>query len=129
MKLMMKIDVNFGPGFRRGKKVTYFNSRNPIDKPEKVKKKTTNNLCGLNLNNLSSVPFPQFETPDPSVIQGSASSSSGSCALTAENAGMGGLIVIGDIHGSLNSLRSALEVGILDIFFFFMYFFFTILCS
>jgi hypothetical protein len=111
MKLMMKIDINFGPGFRRGKKVTYFNSRDAANESEKTKKKA-NNLRGLDLNNVSSIPLPPFEMPDPSVTQGSASSSSGSSALTAESSGMNGLIVVGDIHGSLNSLKSALEVGI-----------------
>jgi hypothetical protein len=102
MKIMMKIDVNFGPGFRQGKKVTYFNSReatNISQEPEKA-------------SSLNTFPIPPFEAPDPSQTWGSASSTTSSSALSAENAGMNGLMVVGDIHGSLNSLKNALEVGL-----------------
>jgi hypothetical protein len=99
MKILMKFDVNFGPGFRQGKKVTYFNSR---DKAKTSPFKDKHNVF---------VPIPPFESPDPSQTYGSASSTTSSSALSAENAGTNGLMVIGDIHGSLNSLKNALEVG------------------
>jgi hypothetical protein len=122
MKILMKLDVNYGPGYRRGKRVTYFNSKkgvsnnldeSSIEDKDQNNKNTKEQEVEDSGDSLFSPPLPPFEAPDLAMGCVSSSSTTLGSPLSSESSGMSGLVVIGDIHGSLTSLKSALEVCLL----------------